>query len=78
MSVEVADVFRLHGDSYRATHKLPINQLRTMHAIEICRTKELGGHIDECEDCGHLRISYNSCRNQALPQVPVLKEREMA
>ncbi len=74
MSAEVADVFRLHGASYRKTHKLPLNQLRTMHAIEICRTKELGGHIDECEDCGHLRISYNSCRNRHCPKCQFLRK----
>ena len=74
MPAEVADVFRLHGDSYRKTHKLPLNQLRTMHAIEICRTKELGGHINECEDCGHLRISYNSCRNRHCPKCQFLRK----
>lgn len=74
MSADLADVFRLHGDSYRKTHKLPLNQLRTMHAIEICRTKELGGHIDECEDCGHLRISYNSCRNRHCPKCQFLRK----
>jgi hypothetical protein len=74
MSADLADVFRLHGASYRATHKLPLNQLRTMHAIEICRTKELGGHIDACEDCGHLRISYNSCRNRHCPKCQFLRK----
>ena len=45
-----------------------------MHAIEICRTKELGGHIDGCEDCGHIRISYNSCRNRHCPKCRFLKK----
>jgi len=32
--------------------------------IESCRTAELGGHVDECNECGHMRISCNSCRNR--------------
>jgi hypothetical protein len=47
-----------------------------MRAIEICRTAELGGHVDECDHCGALRISYNSCRNRHCPKCQCLdKER---
>ena len=42
--------------------------LKTLHAIRRCRTSELGGHIDGCDSCGHLRISYNSCRNRHCPK----------
>lgn len=72
--LEVADIFRSHGPSYRATHRLPLQQLRTMRAIEICRTAELGGHVDECEACGHVKISYNSCRNRHCPKCQFLKK----
>jgi hypothetical protein len=67
-SPEVADIFRQYGPSYRSTHKLPLDHVRAMHAIEVCRTAELGGHIDECEECGHVKISYNSCRNRHCPK----------
>ena len=43
-------------------------QLRTLHALRKCRTAELGGHIDQCDDCGHLSVSYNSCRNRHCPK----------
>jgi len=39
-----------------------------MSAIERCRTAALGGHIERCEQCAHLRISYNSCRNRHCPK----------
>ncbi|MGD0232379.1 MAG: transposase zinc-binding domain-containing protein [Syntrophorhabdales bacterium] len=71
---EVADIFRTHGPSYGEIHKLPLNQLRAMHAIEICRTAALGGHVDECEDCGHTQISYNSCRSRHCPKCQFLKK----
>ena len=43
-------------------------QLRVMSAIEACRTATLGGHVEQCEDCAHTRIAYNSCRNRHCPK----------
>jgi len=37
---------------------------RTLSALQRCRTSSLGGHVDKCDTCGHIRISYNSCRNR--------------
>ncbi len=39
-----------------------------MGAIEVCRTAELGGHVEQCADCGQQRIAYNSCRNRHCPK----------
>jgi hypothetical protein len=39
-----------------------------MSAIEHCRTAAMGGHVEACEDCGHWRIAYNSCRNRHCPK----------
>jgi hypothetical protein len=73
---EVADVFRAHGPAYRQSHELPSRHLRAMRAIEICRTALLGGHVDECDHCKALKISYNSCRNRHCPKCQCLdKER---
>ncbi|PKN65433.1 MAG: IS91 family transposase [Deltaproteobacteria bacterium HGW-Deltaproteobacteria-15] len=66
--LEVADVFRAHGPDYRNAYKLHARHRRAMRAIEICRTAELGGHKDECDHCGRVRISYNSCRNRHCPK----------
>jgi hypothetical protein len=77
-SLEVADVFRSHGPGYREVHghQMPPRHLRAMRAVEACRTAELGGHVEECDHCGNLRISYNSCRNRHCPKCQLLdKER---
>jgi hypothetical protein len=68
--LEVADIFRAAGPAYRATHAghLGLHQLKVMSAIEHCRTAALGGHVEACEDCGHWRIAYNSCRNRHCPK----------
>jgi hypothetical protein len=47
-----------------------------MHAIEVCRTAVLGGHVDQCDHCGHRRISYNSCWNRHCPKCQSLAKAE--
>jgi len=68
--IEVADIFRSAGPAYRAAHagRLSLQQLKVMTAIENCRTAALGGHVETCEDCGHWRVAYNSCRNRHCPK----------
>jgi hypothetical protein len=68
--LEVADIFRRHGDAFRAEQgdRLSHAQRRVMAAIEICRTAALGGHVERCEDCGETRVAYNSCRNRHCPK----------
>lgn len=68
--LDVADVFRAHGPAFRIAQPghLSLGQLKVMSAIEACRTAELGGHVERCEDCAHVRIAYNSCRNRHCPK----------
>lgn len=74
--VELQDVFCQYGETYRQNHKLPLNHLKVMRAVESCRTSALGAHIDECDECGYTQISYNSCRNRHCPKCQTLnKER---
>ena len=77
-SLEVADIFRSHGPAWRAAHAghISLTQLKVMSAIETCRTAALGGHIEGCEDCGHRRIAYNSCRNRHCPKCQGAAARE--
>ncbi len=74
-TLEVADVFRRHGEVYRrAVGVSPASaQGRIMTAIETCRTAALGGHVEACDACGHQRIAYNSCANRHCPTCPSLK-----
>ncbi len=73
-ALEVADIFRRHGAEYRQMHgaNMSPEQRRVMRAIELCRTAALGGHKDQCDQCGHQRISYNSCRNRHCPKCQAL------
>ena len=68
--LEVADIFHRHGGSWRQANagRVSLGQLKVMSAIEQCRSAALGGHVERCEDCGHSRIAYNSCRNRHCPK----------
>jgi hypothetical protein len=70
LALEVADIFRTSGPAYRAREAghLSLGQLRVMSAIEACRTAALGGHVMRCEDCAHIDIAYNSCRDRHCPK----------
>jgi len=65
---EVADIVHLHGEAYRRTHDPSGAQQAVLRHIAECRTSALGGHVDECDACGHQRISYNSCRDRHCPK----------
>jgi hypothetical protein len=67
---EVADVFRTYGDDFLAQwgHVLSRQQRKAFDDIRACRTAALGGHLDQCDQCGHCAISYNSCRNRSCPK----------
>ena len=71
--LEVADVFRTYeGDFYaRWGHVLNPQQRKSFEAIRDCRTAVLGSHVEwveQCDACGHIAISYNSCRNRHCPK----------
>ena len=76
--LEVAEVFRRYGPAYREQHgaSLSTAQRRVMTAIEVCRTAALGGHVEQCDQCGHQRISYNSCGNRHCPKCQSLARAE--
>jgi Putative transposase/Transposase zinc-binding domain len=68
--LEVADIFHRHGADWRRANAghVSLAQLQVMSAIEQCRSAALGGHVERCEDCGHSRIAYNSCRDRHCPK----------
>ena len=72
--LEVADVFRNYGSEFMQQwgSSLSVDQRRAFDAIVNCRTKALGGHLEQCNACGHERNAYNSCRNRSCPKCQAL------
>lgn len=64
----VGELLRNHGADYLANHRLLSRQRRVIRDLAACRTHLLGAHIDECDHCHSLDISYNSCRNRHCPK----------
>lgn len=54
--------------SYNAKNKLPAHKLRTLDALQKCRTSYMGGHIEACDCCAQVRVAFNSCRNRHCPK----------
>lgn len=71
-SLELADIVRAHGDSFRRAHALTPMQAAALRDIERCRTAALGGHLESCESCGYEHPVYNSCRNRHCPKCQCL------
>lgn len=70
---DVAEVIRKINLS---AQNFTVHQEKTLRALSNCRTSALGGHIDACDGCGNLSISYNSCRNRHCPQCQGHKREE--
>ena len=72
-SIELGDVFRMHRESYCKNNTLTPEQYKVINAICNCRTSILGCHIELCDNCDNIHVSYNSCRNRHCPKCQSLK-----
>src|ERR1035437_496011 len=72
--LEVAQIIKQFGAAYVAQCKPNSYTLRTLDALQQCRTKTYGGHRDTCDSCGKERFSYNSCGNRHCPKCQISKQ----
>jgi hypothetical protein len=72
--LELAEILRAHGETYRRTHPVSDQQSRVMTRIMKCRTAALGGHVEACGNCTFTRIAYNSCRDRHCPKCQAAKQ----
>jgi hypothetical protein len=70
----VQGIIRQFGPQFRQQYNISPAQQKTFHAVKNCRTISMGGHADQCDQCGHMRYFYNSCRNRHCPQCQGLKQ----
>jgi len=71
---EVAQIIEQFGDDFVSQYNPNTWSLRTLNALQVCRTAALGGHKEKCDCCGKIRISYNSCRNRHCPKCQAVKQ----
>ena len=74
--LEIASVIKRYGADYRMQHQPNNYQLTVLNALQQCRTAELGGHKERCDNdgCAHERFSYNSCGNRHCPKCQVARQ----
>ena len=65
---EIADILYHHMDDYNAKYPLWPEHRKIVSDLLNCRTAHLGGHIERCDTCGAVRITYHSCRNRHCPK----------
>lgn len=63
---EISSVFNRYWTAYKQNHNISPDQAKTIGAIQKCRTRDLGSHLEICDNtsCNHIEIAYNSCRNR--------------
>ena len=74
--LQVADIFRDHGDTFARRFRISERQARVLRDIQACRTAAMGGHLDVCNHCGHTQPAYNSCRNRHCPTCQAVLQAE--
>jgi hypothetical protein len=74
--LEMADILREGIEKYVQSHKLCSIQEKAVLDICSCRSKEIGGHIHQCDSCGYSHQSYNSCRNRHCPKCQYVKQEQ--
>jgi hypothetical protein len=68
--LEVADIVRRDGDAYLGKFgaAMPPSHRRALGDIRGCRTVAMGGHVYDCDRCGHRQYAYHSCKNRNCPK----------
>ena len=64
----VSDILHKHIADYRNEYPLWQEHRKIVSDLLKCRTAHLGGHIERCDTCGVVRITYHSCRNRHCPK----------
>jgi hypothetical protein len=74
--IELQHIFSRFADPFLDSHPVHIEGIKAAKAIVNCRTAALGGHVDQCDACEDVKVSYNSCRNRNCPKCGNLKKEQ--
>jgi hypothetical protein len=66
--LQLTDIFRNHIGDYQKAYPLWSEHRKIVSDLLSCRTPHLGGHVERCDNCGILRVTYYSCRNRHCPR----------
>ena len=66
--LQLAHILHTHIGDYQNQYHLWAEHKKIVSDLLNCRTAQLGGHIQRCDSCGAVRITYHSCRNRHCPK----------
>jgi hypothetical protein len=72
--VELSEIVKIFGGSLIKDKVLSPQQIKVLHNMVSCRTAALGGHKEQCDDCGAIRFSYNCCGDRHCPKCQLAKQ----
>ena len=72
----LAAVVRTHQGRFCRQVATSTEQRQVLSDITACRTQALGGHVFECDQCGHRKVAYNPCGNRHCPQCQAVSRAE--
>jgi len=67
MSYAIQDIFKEYYEQTNEQYPVDGWAHKAALALMSCKTPALGGNVATCEDCGHMKVHYNSCRNRHCP-----------
>lgn len=66
MSSKIQKIFQSFKERLPSQSYSP-QKTKVIDAICKCRTPEMGGFVQRCDDCGYTEAHFNSCRNRHCP-----------
>jgi len=73
---KIQDIFSEYYPEYEKNHPIADHARKAAWKIINCRTKALGGHLQECPDGHYQKIFYNSCKHRACTQCSGIDKEE--
>ena len=72
----IGAIFRKYGEQYIKIYKPPLDHIKFIRAVRICKSPGLGGKLIECKDCNHLHPIYFGCGHARCPICSAIKREQ--
>ena len=69
----VQEVIQRFKDRYIAIWHPDEKSMEVLQSIAACKTKELGGKLEKCSECGATRLTFNACHNRCCPNCQAME-----
>lgn len=64
----IQGLLQKHFEAFASRNPVSPDMRRAAMYMQMCRTRHMGGHVNECPEGHYQEIAYNSCRHRSCPQ----------